>query len=103
MADLGAPGLSCQLLGGLPDTSTQRPQGATMMQDGDDRTDPRCARCHRPCTAPIVYRDGFWFHAQCFKAGARQLRHAMRLANALAAEAAVAFTSHQSDEARRDR
>ncbi len=55
-----------------------------MLQDGDDRTDPRCARCHQPCTAPMVYRDGFWFHAQCFHDGSRQLRHAMRLANALA-------------------
>jgi len=73
------------------------------MQDEDDRSDPHCARCYQPCTAPMVYRDGFWFHAQCFKAGARQLRHAMRLANALVAEAAVAFTSRQSGGARRDR
>ena len=67
------------------------------MKDGDDLTDPRCARCHRPCTAPMVYRDGFWFHAQCFKAGARQLRHAMRLAHALVAETRQGDTPHGSD------
>ena len=55
------------------------------MKYGDDLTDQRCARCHQPFTLPMVYRDGFWFHAQCFNDGARQLRHATRLAKALEA------------------
>jgi hypothetical protein len=57
------------------------------MKYGDDLTDQRCARCHQPCTLPMVYRDGLWFHDKCFNDGARQLRNAMRLVKALAAPA----------------
>ena len=53
------------------------------MKHGEDLTDKRCARCHQPVTVPMVYRDGFWFHAKCFSDGARQLSNATRLAKAL--------------------
>jgi|RhiMethySRZTD1v2_1073278.scaffolds.fasta_scaffold1657278_1 hypothetical protein len=64
-------------------TQASRLEGAAVMEWRDDLDDRKCARCYQALTPPAVYRDGEWYHACCFTDGARQLRNATRLAQAL--------------------
>ena len=64
-------------------TQACRLEGAAVVEWCDNLDDRKCAHCYQALTPPVVYRDGEWYHARCFTDGARQLRNATRLAQAL--------------------
>ena len=44
------------------------------MTDGNGKGQ-HCARCYAWLTPPMVYRDGFWFHQSCWRAGLEQIMY----------------------------
>jgi hypothetical protein len=53
------------------------------MSLGTDLSDQKCARCGKKVTPPMIYRDGFFWHEQCWQEGARLLANAERIARAV--------------------
>jgi hypothetical protein len=53
------------------------------MSLGTDLSQHKCARCGKTLTPPLLYREGFFWHEQCWQEGARLLANAERIARAV--------------------
>ena len=49
------------------------------MQLGPELTQQHCARCKGKLTVPTVFRDGEWYHRNCWNHGAHQLADANKI------------------------
>jgi hypothetical protein len=53
------------------------------MQDGTDAHEIHCARCAKPLSTSLIFRDGLYWHEACWQEGSRLLANAERIARSL--------------------
>jgi hypothetical protein len=53
------------------------------MQDSPAAHEIHCARCAKPLSTALIFRDGLYWHEACWQEGARLLANAERIARSL--------------------
>jgi hypothetical protein len=68
------------------------------MEQANNFTKKRCARCHELISGRARFEDKFWWHEKCYQNGARELANAMRIALPMREESTITIIFSRSDD-----